>query len=86
MNKKLNGFNNGRDTTDGVGGQHPIEFKLSQEDIKRRNKYIEKMLKIYEKSLNDLTHEEFTSRKEIMDLYLGNMSKDIAVNNPFNRK
>lgn len=27
MNKLLNGFNNGRDTTDGVGGEYPSVFE-----------------------------------------------------------
>jgi ribosome assembly protein YihI (activator of Der GTPase) len=35
MDKKLNGFNNGRDTTDGVGGREPYVF-ITQEEINEK--------------------------------------------------
>lgn len=34
MDRKLNGFNNGRDTTDGVGGRPPFSFWYSNNLIK----------------------------------------------------
>lgn len=37
MNKKFNGFNNGRDTTDGVGGM-PSPFELNESQMPEKCK------------------------------------------------
>lgn len=43
MDKKLNGFNNGRDTTDGVGGRPPFEFFTHHNAVENSQREINKI-------------------------------------------
>ena len=42
MDRKLNGFNNGRDTTDGVGGNPPFDFMSHHNAVRKSQEEINK--------------------------------------------
>lgn len=46
--QKLNGFNNGKDTTDGVGGKHsPLEITIEESNEDKLKESEEKYLRLY---------------------------------------
>ena len=54
MNKKLNGFNNGRDTTDGVGGIYP-KYYFKQDKIMKKTELRIGNIVQFKKDKNTLT-------------------------------
>jgi truncated hemoglobin YjbI len=61
------------------------EFTPSPEDIKRRNKYREKMLHIYNR-IGSMTEEEKTKIREDVKLFYGEIPSDEAVKNIFRKQ
>ncbi len=60
------------------------EFTLSPEDLKRRNKYRDKMLHIYNR-IGGMTEEEKVKIREDVKLFYGETPSDLEVKNIFRR-
>lgn len=72
--KKLNGFNNGRDTTDGIGGKEPyykgsnkmnIELQQLRDEVielKKRLTSQKKTIEMYQQELPHLKSEEVENK------------------------
>ena len=61
------------------------EFTLSPEDLKRRNKYRDKMIHIYNR-IGGMTEEEKTKIREDVKLFYGEISSDEEVKNIFRKQ
>jgi len=61
------------------------EFTLSPEDLRRRNKYRDKMLHIYNR-IGNMTDEEKTKIREDVKLFYGEIPSDEEVKNIFRRQ
>lgn len=60
MDKKCNGFNNGRDTTEGVGGQEPFRFNVNDmvKEGLEKNKYTKLRVWDFDGTLMDTLEPE----------------------------
>ena len=61
------------------------EFTLSPEDLKRRNKYRDKMIHIYNR-IGSMTEEEKVKIREDVKLFYGEIPSDLKVQNIFRRQ
>ena len=61
------------------------EFTPSLEDLKRSNKYRDKMLHIYNR-IGNMTEEEKTKIREDVKLFYGEISSDEEVKNIFRKQ
>lgn len=81
--KKLNGFNNGRDTTDGVGGNlPPFEMKrITAEDILNQDAHLElvrhplriKFISALNEFTKELREENERLKQELIKIHVSNM-------------
>lgn len=69
MNKLLNGFNNGRDTVDGIGGNPPIHNMVNNNLIRQHRELLNDFLEHCETIFGEFPYD----KKDMIDSWIESM-------------